>query len=139
GGFGLGGGVVLTPRGTPVGAAQNFVKPEQRRVVDYDAPPYLVRHTTQSFLSGLEALEPIFSYVPDGKVNVVLQDFSDRSNAHARVEPHNRIAVAIAASNGPYETMNFGDRFEPLPVHELTHIPTLHRPTPPTPPLPRLS
>jgi hypothetical protein len=52
---------------TLVRADPSFVETEKLRVVDYDAQPYLVRHATQSFLSGLEALEPIFSYVPDGK------------------------------------------------------------------------
>lgn len=123
--------IVLITRVTSVLADPSFVETKELRVVYYDpTPPYLVPHVTQSFLSGLEALEPLFDYVPEDPVNVVLQDFSDRSNAHARVEPHNRIAVSIAASNGPYETLNFGDRFESLAVHELTHIVTMDRPSP---------
>jgi hypothetical protein len=116
---------------TSVHADPKFVETDELRLLYYDPlAPYIVSHSTQSFLSGLEALEPLFDYKPDGRVNVVLQDFSDRSNAHARVEPRNRIAVAIANSSGPYETTNFGDRFESLAVHELTHIATMDRASP---------
>jgi hypothetical protein len=114
----------------PVCADPEFVETEELRIVYYDPETYLVPHVTQSFLSGLATHERLFDYLPDGRINVALRDFSDRSNASARVEPSNRIFVSIAASNDPYETINSGDRFASLAYHELTHIVTMDRASP---------
>ncbi|MBV8403821.1 MAG: hypothetical protein JO203_06475 [Gammaproteobacteria bacterium] len=112
-------------------ADQEIVETKDLRVVYYDpAETYLVPHVLQSLLSGLRAHEKLFDYTPDGPLNVWLKDFSDRANAHARAEPRNRLSFDIAATNDPYETLNFGDRFESLATHELTHIVTMDRAAP---------
>jgi hypothetical protein len=83
---------------------------------------YLVPHVTQAFLSGLAAHERLFDYRPDGRINVALQDFSDLGNAFAGATPRNHVFVYIAASNDPFETLNPGEQFATVAVHELTHV-----------------
>jgi hypothetical protein len=115
----------------PARADLLFVDTDQLRVVYYDpAETYLVPHTVQSLLSGLSIHERLFDYTPDGKINVWLRDFSDRSNANARAAPKNRIFFDISAWNDPYETLNFGDRFESFATHELTHVVMTDRASP---------
>jgi len=115
----------------PARADQDFVETEQLSVVYYDpAETYLVPHTVQSLLSALKVDEQLFDYTPDGKINVWLRDFSDHANANARAVPKNRIFFDIAAWNDPYETVNFGDRFESMADHELTHVVMMDRAAP---------
>jgi hypothetical protein len=87
-----------------------------------------VPHATQSFLSGLAAHRKLLGYVPDGRVNVLLQDFSDRGNAAAIPAPRNRIFLEVAPSPEPYETVSPGEPFAWTAVHELTHIDLWDRP-----------
>lgn len=123
--------VVTVVIALPVRADPKFIETLDLRIVYYDPDEtYLVPHATQSFLSGLATHERLFDYTPDGRVNVALRDFGDRGNAGARAEPRNRILFNIAASSDPYETVNSGDRFESIAVHELTHIVTMDRPAP---------
>jgi hypothetical protein len=106
-----------------VRAELRFVETDDFRILYYDpGETYLVPQATQGFLSGLEAQKRLLNYVPDGRINVALQDFSDRGNASARAPPRNRIFMDIAASNDPYETVSPTDRFIWTPRHELTHI-----------------
>ena len=107
----------------PVRADLAAVEAEELRIV-YFAPDgaYLVPHATQSFLSGLTAHRQLFGYVPDGRVNVLLQDFSDRANASTGAAPRNRIFLDIAASSDPYETVSSNDVFTWTALHELTHL-----------------
>jgi hypothetical protein len=83
---------------------------------------YLAPYVTQSFLSGLAAQRRLFGYVPDGRVSVLLQDFSDRANASTTPVPRDRIFLDIAPSNEPYETVSSADWFSWTAVHELTHL-----------------
>lgn len=116
-------GTLVLPFGSFCCAEPKFLETEELRVFYYDpAETYLVPHTTQSFLSDLATHERLFNYKPDGRINVALQDFSDRANASTSAAPRNQIFISIAASNDPYETVNFGDRFESIAAHELTHV-----------------
>src|SRR2546430_1853760 len=100
-----------------------FVETGELRIVYFDpGEKHLVPHATQSFLSGLATHERLFHYVPDGRVNVLLQDFSDRANATAIPAPRNRIFLDIASSNEPFETLSSAEWFAWTAVHELTHI-----------------
>ena len=112
-------------------ADPKFLETEELCIVYYDpAETYLVPHTTQSFLSGLATQERLFDYRPDGRIYVALQDFGDRGNASTGTAPRNQIFISIAASNDPYETVNFGDRFQSIAVHELTHVVVSDRASP---------
>lgn len=107
----------------PVGAEPKFVQTKELLVFYYDpAEAHLVEHATQSLLSGLTTHERLFDYVPNGRINLALQDFSDHGNASTTWTPYNRIYYNIAASNDPYETINSSDRFASIANHELTHV-----------------
>src|SRR4029077_18180189 len=100
-----------------------FVETEELRIVHFDpGENHLVPHATQSFLSGLATHERLFDYVPERRISVLLQDFSDRANATAIPAPRNRIFLDIAPSNEPYETVSAAEWFAWTAVHELTHI-----------------
>jgi len=100
-----------------------FVETKELRIVYFDPNEnHLVPHATQGFLNGLATHERLFDYVPDGRISVLLQDFSDRANATAIPAPRNRIFLDIAPSNEPYETVSAAEWFAWTAVHELTHI-----------------
>jgi hypothetical protein len=100
-----------------------FVETEELRIVYFDpSEKHLVPHATQSFLSGLATHERLFHYAPDGRISVLLQDFSDRANATAIPAPRNRIFLDIAPSNEPFETVSSAEWFGWTAVHELTHV-----------------
>lgn len=108
---------------SPLRAADlQAVETAQARIVYFDPEAYFVPHATQSFLAGLAAQRRLFGYVPDGRVNVLLQDFSDRANASAIAAPRNRIFLDIAPSAEPYETVSPAEWFTWTPLHELTHL-----------------
>jgi hypothetical protein len=112
-------------------ADPKLLETDELRIIYYDPEEtYLVPHVTQSLLSGLATHERLFDYTPDGRINLALRDFGDRSNASATSAPRNRIFFSIAASGDPYETINSGDRFSSMAVHELTHIATMDRSAP---------
>jgi hypothetical protein len=104
-------------------AEPKFVETSELGIYYYDPwETYLVPHALQSFLSGLSTHERLFDYVPDGRINVLLRDVGDKGNASTGVAPRNQIYFDIAATNDPYETINSGDRFAAIAVHELTHV-----------------
>lgn len=107
-----------------------YIQTKELRVVYFDPESYLVPHATQGLLSGLASQRSLFDYVPDGSVNVLLEDFSDFANASTIVAPRNRIVLDIAPSNYPYETLSSGDKFKWMALHELTHVAMLDRASP---------
>ena len=61
-----------------------YIETRDLRIVNLDpSVTYLVPYATQCFLNALAAQHARFGYTPDGKVTVLLQDFSDRGNATA--------------------------------------------------------
>ena len=116
---------------SPVRAGLDFVETDTLQITYFDpAETYLVPYAIQCFVSGLAAHRKLFAYVPDGRVNVLLQDFSDRANASTIAAPRNRIFLDIAPSIEPYETVSSAERFAWTAVHELTHVVMNDRPSP---------
>ena len=113
--------LVALAAAVPTRAADlEFVETKELRIVYFDPNEnHLVPHATQGFLSGLATHERLFDYVPDGRISVLLQDFSDRANATAIPAPRNRIFLDIAPSNEPYETVSAAEWFAWTAVHEL--------------------
>ena len=70
-----------------------IVETDHLQVVYFDpGGDYLVPYVTQCFLNVLAAQKARFGFVPDGKVSMLLQDFSDRGNAAAMLSaPRDRI------------------------------------------------
>ena len=107
----------------PALADLDYLETEELRIVYYDpAETYLVPHATQSYLAGLAAHRRLFGYIPDGHVNVLLDDFSDRANASTIAAPRDRIFLDIAPTNEPYETVSSAEPFAWVALHELTHL-----------------
>jgi hypothetical protein len=113
-----------------VGLDLGYVETKELRVVYFDPESYLASHATQSLLSGLASQRSLFDYSPEGGVNVLLEDFTDRANAFAVEAPRNRIFVDVAPSNEPYETLSSGDRLAWTALHELTHLAMQDRASP---------
>ncbi|HEX5651178.1 MAG TPA: hypothetical protein VFX69_16085 [Steroidobacteraceae bacterium] len=103
-----------------------FVETDRLRLAYFDpGGAYLVPYATQSFVNALDAQQRAFGYVPDGKANVLLQDFSDRGNATTILgAPRNRIFVDIAPANLAFETFSPGERLFTIANHELVHLVT---------------
>lgn len=117
--------------GWPARADLMYVETPELRVVYYDpGETHLVPHATRSFLAGLQAEKRMFDYVPDGGVNILVQDFSDRANAVAITAPRNRIFLDIAPWNEPYETVSSSDWFTWTALHEPTHLAMTDRASP---------
>jgi hypothetical protein len=118
--------LILAPGvAVPDGSGRAFVETEHLWLVYYDPDEFhLVPHVTQSLLSGLAAQKRLFGWVPDGRVNIFLQDFTDVGNAATFEAPWDQINIEIAPSNEPYETFTSADRYASIAVHELTHAAT---------------
>jgi hypothetical protein len=102
------------------------VETEKLRLVYFDPTgAHLAPYATQSFVNAIDAQERLFGYVPDGKVNVLLMDFSDRGNATANNgAPRNRVFVEVAPVSLAFETFSPGERMFIQANHELVHLAT---------------
>ncbi len=100
-----------------------IVETDDLQVVYFDpSGTYLAPYVTQSFLNSLNAQKKLFGYQPDGKVSILLQDFSDRGNASAILgAPRNRIFIDVAPPVLSFETFSPGERVYTLSNHELVH------------------
>jgi hypothetical protein len=107
----------------PARADLDYVETDELRIVYYDpTEDYLVPYAAQSYLAGLAAHRSLFGYVPDGHVNVLLQDFGDRANASTLAAPRDRIFMDIAPTSEPYETVSSAEPVAWTALHELTHL-----------------
>jgi hypothetical protein len=108
-----------------------FVETDDMRVIRFDPKgAYLVPYTTQCSLNSLAALQKRFGYTPDGKVSVLLQDFSDRGNAAAGSTPRNRVFVQLAPPTLSFETHSPGEKLFTMSNHEFVHLATFDRASP---------
>jgi len=104
-------------------AQLKYTDTSELRIVYHDpAVSFLVPSATHSFLDALEAQTKLFGYRPDGKVNLLLQDFSDVSNATAVATPWNRIFFEVSQPDEPYDSMSSAEYFPSVAAHETTHL-----------------
>jgi hypothetical protein len=104
----------------------SFVEMQDLRILYPDpAGTYLVPYAKQCFLGSAAAQKARFGYTPDGKITVLLRDFSDRGNAFAtQGAPRNRIFMEIAPVDLIFETFSPGERMFTFANHELVHMAT---------------
>ncbi len=108
-----------------------FVETHNLRVLYYSpSEQFLVPPATQSLLSSLDKEYQLFGYVPSDKINVMLQDFSDMSQATTLVAPRNRIFMDVAPQSDPYEYTSAGDLFAWLSAHETASVALLDQASP---------
>jgi hypothetical protein len=125
--------IVALTTGTAEAADLNmrFIETQDLRVIYFDpTAAQLVPYATQCFLNSLAAQKARFGYTPDGRVNVLLEDFADRGNAAAVGTPRNRIYLDIAPPTLSFETFSPGERMFTLANHELVHIVTFDEASP---------
>ena len=70
----------------------------------------------------LPQLETFFDWEPESKVQIVLSDQSDQANGYATPFPYNRSVLFTALPSGTSELSDYGEWFDLLILHELTHI-----------------
>jgi|GEM_PF-1146767 len=69
-------------------------------------------------------LQPILNWVPESKVDLVLQDNGDDANGFSQVYPYNRIVLYTAPPESRMQLDDYDDWMRILVAHEYTH--TLH-------------
>ena len=83
---------------------------------------YLVPHTARCFENALRFHSQLFSYEPDGKMTVLLEDFSDYGSGGASAVPRNGVAINIAPFSYVYENRPANERMNWIMNHELVHV-----------------
>ena len=112
-------------------AEMRFIETNDMRVAYFDPTgAHLVTYATQCFLNALAAQQARFDYTPDGKVSILLQDFTDRGNATALNSPRNRIYLEMAPPTLAFETFSPGERLFTMANHELVHLVTFDQASP---------
>jgi sugar lactone lactonase YvrE len=115
--------LVVLPFAAAEAPKMKIVETADLQIVYFDPTgEYLVPYATQCFVNGLAAQKARFGFEPDGKVSVLLQDFSDRGNAAAIMgAPRDRIFVDLAPPTLSFETFSPGERMYTMANHELVH------------------
>jgi hypothetical protein len=120
--------VVLLPCAPPTQSRADelrYIETRDLRIVSWDpSVTYLVPYATQCFLNSLAAQHTRFGYTPDGKVTVLLEDFSDRGSARLSSSPRNRLYFDIAPTTLTFETFSPGERLFTVANHEGVHFVT---------------
>ena len=84
---------------------------------------YLIPHAARSFLNAEQFLDSLFRYTPpDGKITVLLVDFSDYGNAGAGTVPYDSLRIQIAPLSFSFETILASERMSAIMSHELVHV-----------------
>ena len=117
--------LILVPLLGSVASAQQLssVETDKIRLLYFDpTETYLVPRVIQTFHNSADRQKSIFGYDPDGKVTVLLTDFSDYGNAGANSVPSNSLIVDIAPISTTFETAAPAERLYTIMNHELVHI-----------------
>ena len=97
------------------------VETKDLRLFYYDYLGFLEPHAVRTFTNSLAWQRRIFGWVPSEPTTILLQDFVDYGNAHAYVEPHDRLEFDIAPLSHTFETFPASERMYSLMNHELIH------------------
>jgi hypothetical protein len=87
----------------------------------FDYLRFLEPHSVRTFTNSMAWQRRIFGWVPSEPTTILLQDFVDYGNAHAYVEPHDRLEFDIAPLSHTFETFPASERMYSLMNHELIH------------------
>lgn len=103
---------------------------EDLRLLYFDpTETYLAPYAARCFTNSLASQKLRFGFDPDGKITVLMKDFSDYGNAAAGAIPRNTLLVDIAPVSFAYETFAPSERMYTLMNHELVHITTMDQST----------
>ena len=116
---------------TAFGQQLSSVETDKLRLLYFDpTETYLVPRVIQTFHNSIDRQESILGYKPDGKITVLLTDFSDYGNAGATSVPANSVVVDIAPIPLTFETAATAERMYTIMNHELVHISNTDQPAP---------
>jgi hypothetical protein len=87
----------------------------------YDYLSFLEPHAVRTFTNSLAWQRRIFGWNPSEPTTILLRDFTDYGNAHAYVEPHDRLEFDVAPLSHTFETFPASERMYSLMNHELIH------------------
>ena len=83
---------------------------------------YLAPYAALAFGDANSFLTKLFDYRPDGKITVLLTDFSDYGNAGAGSVPHAAMRIQVAPLSFAFETILANERMRAIMNHELVHV-----------------
>ncbi|MEE8409003.1 MAG: BamA/TamA family outer membrane protein [Myxococcota bacterium] len=70
----------------------------------------------------LDDVTELFGFVPEGRIELILSDASDRANGSAQVMPRNTVRMFLTAPTELTGLSSYDDWLRILLVHELAHI-----------------
>jgi hypothetical protein len=107
------------PQSSPVGISG--VATDDLHLYYYDYLSFLEPHAVRTFTNSLAWQRRIFGWDPSEPTTILLRDFTDYGNAHAYVEPHDRLEFDVAPISHTFETFPASERMYSLMNHELIH------------------
>jgi hypothetical protein len=87
----------------------------------YNYLSFLEPHSVRTFTNSLAWQRRVFGWVPSEPTTVLLRDIGDYGNAHAYVEPRDRLVFDVAPLSHTFETFPASERMYSLMNHELIH------------------
>ncbi len=76
----------------------------------YDYLSFLQPHAVRTFTNSLAWQRRIFGWLPSEPTTVQLTDWNDYGNAHAYVQPHDRLVFDVAPLSHTFETFPASER-----------------------------
>jgi hypothetical protein len=111
---------------TPAQAQLRAVETPEVRLIYFDPTgSFLVPHAARTLLNSLAFQKRLFDFRPDGRITVLLADFSDSGNAGATVVPYDTVISQVAPFSFAFETIAGNDRMNIIMNHELVHVATM--------------
>jgi hypothetical protein len=107
------------PQSSPVGISG--VETDDLHLYYYDYLSFLEPHSVRTFTNSLAWQRHIFGWAPSEPTTILLRDFTDYGNAHAYVEPHDKLEFDVAPISHTFETFPASERMYSLMNHELIH------------------
>jgi hypothetical protein len=116
--------LLLVP--VPAAAQLSEVEVASLRLVYFEgSESYLASHAARAFLTSMAFQKKLLGFDPDGKVTVLLVDFSDSGNASAGSVPRDSLNVQISPLSFAFETLAANERMTTIMNHELVHVATM--------------
>ena len=104
---------------------QQLQTKDLRLIWFHPSEDYLAPYAARCFENALEFHERFWGWKPDGKENILLDDFSDYGDAGTTSLPVNMVEISIAPLPFEMETFVSNERMCTLANHELTHAANL--------------
>jgi hypothetical protein len=111
--------IAALAQSSPVGISG--VATDDLHLYYYGYLSFLEPHSVRTFTNSLAWQRRIFGWNPSEPTTILLRDFFDYGNAHAYVEPHDKLEFDVAPISHTFETFPASERMYSLMNHELIH------------------